>query len=69
MRGSGIRLDSHSVLLCDSGQTKLLLNTPGLKEEFPREDYPSDIGTIQFGEPQRCKDVLEANRTSIILPA
>lgn len=30
---------------------------------------PNEVGTTQFGEPQRCKVVLEANRATIVLPA
>ena len=38
------------------------------RKNFPEGSMPDNLGTTWFGESQRCKGVLEANRTTIVLP-
>lgn len=69
--GSGIILPRFTSWLCcvTLGKPSCSWNVLGLKkEEFPRGSMPDDLGTTQFGEAQRGKGVLEANRTTTVLP-
>ena len=71
-RGSGIRLPKFTFWLCCMTLDKpsCSWNTPGLKKDkFPGGMMPDDLSTMRFGDPQRYRGVLEANRTTIVLPA
>lgn len=58
-----------SWLCCQLEQAEPLLENTRAEEEFPRGNVPDNLGTTWFGgESQRCKGVLEANRTTIVLP-